>query len=121
LVNLKEEVSILQADSDYCTAQKKLTDSSYINAVNTLQEISFMHQNLQESLKYGSCIAEKGIQMNARKPIIDKLVFYSNLLTVKYDFLEKNKNLIVSHYATLTDDSFDTLVNIRKTLQTYNF
>jgi hypothetical protein len=93
----KQDMNDLQQNLDSCSSAKKISDSNYVNGLDTY-DMQYMQENLKDSLVFGACITENRIELNAKKVISDKLVFYNDLLQQKFTYLNTKKNLIVEHF-----------------------
>lgn len=121
LMNIEEEMSLLTYNITSCSVSKRAADKTYVDSINSLYEPQFMNESLQESIKYGECISDNKIQYNAKKILSDKIAFYRSLLKIKYDYLFANKDLIVDHYVMIKNDLLQRLLNLKTTLQKYDF
>lgn len=118
---LKEEMAVLNADMNYCLSSKKESDANYVDSVNDVYERQMMDQSLQDSIKYSTCAAEKRVQYNAKKVVLDKLVLYSDILVMKYNYLSKNNDTIVDHYDLIRSDLLENLLSIKRMLEKYGY
>jgi len=121
LTNLKEDMIILQEDMDFCVSQKKVSDSRYIEWINSDYQYALMAKNLEDSLSYGQCISDKKIQYSSKKLLADKIYFYNNILKIKYSYLSKNEEIIANNYDLIRDWLLQNLLDIKKMLEKYNF
>lgn len=118
---LKEEMAVLNADMSYCLTSKKESDANYIDSVNDIYERQLMDQSLQDSIKYGVCAAEKRVQYNAKKIVLDKLNLYADILAMKYSYLSKNNDTIVDHYDLIRSDLLENLLSVKRMLEKYDY
>ena len=116
----KQDMNILQQELDSCSSAKRVSDSNYVNGLDQY-DMQYMQDNLKDSLEFGTCMTENRIELNAKKVISDKLVFYADLLQQKYNYLTLKKDLIVDHFDLIWSSILTDLAWIEKALNSYNF
>ena len=79
-----------------------------------------MESSLSASLRYGVCMTQKRIESNAKKILLDKIVFYHDSLLKKYTYLEKQQFLLVDHFDLIKDNVLQELVSLKKTIDNYS-
>lgn len=121
IANLKEDMSLLDYDINFCLSQKKISDQQYFDNINNPYQQKHLSTYLSESKKYAKCVSDNKIDYDAKKVLLDQIGFYSSIAKTKYNYLDKYKYDILSHYDLIKSDVLQELIIIKNMLEKYNY
>ncbi|MEF2175082.1 MAG: hypothetical protein V3575_01315 [Candidatus Absconditabacteria bacterium] len=105
-------------ESDGCKSQKLSSDNLFFNGL-TNNDFESLEEGLENSTSYSICYEENRVISNAYYAVQDKLSYYNQLLKVKRDILDSNKDLIISNFQNFKNDNLEQLIGIRNNLRNY--
>jgi len=118
ITQLKQELNLLKSEMDYCNNAKANSDQRYFKSINQYNQIE-MEEAIQESQKYWSCATENRIKFNAKTELLNKIIYYYNLLVNKYNFIETKQEIIIKHFDVIKWELLNELNQIKGDLNNF--
>lgn len=113
--NLEFETKNNNNEMVMCMKWKTYSDRDYFNALN-LKDSQSMWLAIEQSKKYDECISRNRIEINSKRALLTRLISLRNALKDKYNFLSKNKKLIIENFWIIKNNLASELINITEQL-----
>lgn len=113
--NLEFEAKNNNNEMAICMKWKTASDRDYFNALN-LKDSQSMWLAIEQSKKYDECISKNRIEVNSKKFLLARLISLKNSLKDRYNFLSKNKKLIIENFWIIKNNLASELINITEQL-----
>jgi hypothetical protein len=96
VTSLDRNMSVLSQQKKDCDSSKTLSDKNYVLALKDYNS-SNMEKYLSMSIEYEYCSSDARINYNAYNKVKEQLVYYRDILKMKYDYFLEHKYDIVQN------------------------
>lgn len=120
-LQITSEINALSSAISLCEDQKEIYDKNYLDALSTAIPTQNLDAIIQLSQVSSSCVAKNNALLVAKQQLSDSISAQSFIVGERYDYLLKERDIILSHFDLLNSDYLQTVLDTQQSIQEGNY